>query len=417
MRRITLVLTVAVVMTAMLGMWSGTAGAQTTVDQDSAQGEGVSDRGESFSFTATAGPEGENATGTMTYQGAWDTVQAEVNCLSVVGNGAYIRGRIVASTSPPDTTLGIGNGAEFFVKDNGSPGAGQDQFIALVGSLKSGSCQDDLSNLAGPIRAGEIVVVDGNAGPPPPPPPPPDRDSDGVANDADNCPDAVNPDQIDSDGDGKGDACDPDKDGDGASNETDNCPDAANEDQKDADGDGQGDVCDEDRDGDGVSNGSDNCPDAANPDQRDTDGDGTGDECDATPGSTPGCEVEGKGSLSTNPKARFDLAAALERGETRPEGEVRYSDKAAGLRFASTRITSVIAHDSQATIRGEGRANGETVDFRVDVEDLSGDGRRDTFRIQLSNSYTATGAMRNGDIEIECDSGDEDDPEKDDGQE
>jgi hypothetical protein len=35
-----------------------------------------------------------------------------------------------------------------------------------------------------------------------------DQDSDGVLDQADNCPDLINPDQLDSDGDGSGDACD-----------------------------------------------------------------------------------------------------------------------------------------------------------------------------------------------------------------
>ena len=39
--------------------------------------------------------------------------------------------------------------------------------------------------------------------------PPPDSDADGVPDAQDNCPDVVNPDQADTDGDGKGDACDP----------------------------------------------------------------------------------------------------------------------------------------------------------------------------------------------------------------
>ena len=44
-----------------------------------------------------------------------------------------------------------------------------------------------------------------------------DRDGDGIADDGDICPDAVDPDQRDSDGDGVGDACDADADGDGVS--------------------------------------------------------------------------------------------------------------------------------------------------------------------------------------------------------
>jgi len=61
--------------------------------------------------------------------------------------------------------------------------------------------------------------------------PPPDTDGDGIGDDADNCPAAVNPLQQDADNDGVGDACD-------------NCPSACNIDQLDADNDGFGDACD-----------------------------------------------------------------------------------------------------------------------------------------------------------------------------
>ncbi len=39
--------------------------------------------------------------------------------------------------------------------------------------------------------------------------PRPDRDGDAVADEIDNCPDLVNPEQVDQDGDHAGDACDP----------------------------------------------------------------------------------------------------------------------------------------------------------------------------------------------------------------
>ena len=42
----------------------------------------------------------------------------------------------------------------------------------------------------------------------PPPPPPPDKDKDNVPDFRDNCPNDPNPDQKDSDGNGKGDVCD-----------------------------------------------------------------------------------------------------------------------------------------------------------------------------------------------------------------
>jgi len=66
----------------------------------------------------------------------------------------------------------------------------------------------------------------------------------------------------------------PDTDSDGIADATDNCPDAANVDQLDTDNDDIGNVCDVDDDNDGDDDGSDNCPLMANPDQLDTDMDG-----------------------------------------------------------------------------------------------------------------------------------------------
>jgi hypothetical protein len=101
-----------------------------------------------------------------------------------------------------------------------------------------------------------IIVRDGSG----------DEDEDGVVDGEDNCPCVNNPDQIDTDLDGEGDACasggalDLDPDGDGVDDYEDNCPLAANADQHDWDNDGIGDVCDDDLDGDGVLNENDLCP-------------------------------------------------------------------------------------------------------------------------------------------------------------
>ncbi|MGF1465127.1 MAG: thrombospondin type 3 repeat-containing protein [Sandaracinaceae bacterium] len=76
----------------------------------------------------------------------------------------------------------------------------------------------------------------------------PDTDGDGVGDfdplSPDICPNAFDPDQLDLDGDGLGDACDPDIDDDGLVNTLDNCAELANGDQLDADRDGRGDACD-----------------------------------------------------------------------------------------------------------------------------------------------------------------------------
>jgi hypothetical protein len=71
-----------------------------------------------------------------------------------------------------------------------------------------------------------------------------DEDGDGIADGEDNCPSVPNPNQLDTDGDGAGDACDSDDDNDGVADGTDNCAVSANADQADLDGDEIGDVCD-----------------------------------------------------------------------------------------------------------------------------------------------------------------------------
>lgn len=70
-----------------------------------------------------------------------------------------------------------------------------------------------------------------------------------------------------------------DGDGDGVPDIYDNCVEYPNPDQLDLDQNGRGDACD-DFDLDRVVNAKDNCPDHPNPDQLDTDGDGIGDACD-----------------------------------------------------------------------------------------------------------------------------------------
>jgi VCBS repeat-containing protein len=119
-----------------------------------------------------------------------------------------------------------------------------------------------------------------------------DSDDDGVEDGQDNCRLVDNADQADADGNGIGDACDGDRDGDSVDDAQDNCPSAQNSDQADLDGDGVGDACDPDVDGDDVDNDADNCPLVDNAEQIDQDDDGLGAACDEDDGALAEAEQE-----------------------------------------------------------------------------------------------------------------------------
>ena len=151
-----------------------------------------------------------------------------------------------------------------------------------------------------------------------------DDDADLIGNGFDNCQSAANPDQLDTDADGIGDACDLDDDDDSVADVDDNCASVANADQLDTDADGIGDACDPDDDNDTVADGADNCQFVANANQIDTDGDGLGDACDpdddddgladeadACDAEVPvGADVDGDGCTDTIARLR-DLVSAL----------------------------------------------------------------------------------------------------------
>ncbi len=132
-----------------------------------------------------------------------------------------------------------------------------------------------------------------------------DMDKDGILDFFDNCPLKFNTAQLDGDGDWVGDVCDPcpevydryqslsnlhihDPDHDGLTLLCDNCYYDANPDQKDSNGNGKGDACQacpkltaaENKDLDCIAPAEDNCPEHYNPGQEDMDGDGLGDACD-----------------------------------------------------------------------------------------------------------------------------------------
>lgn len=142
-----------------------------------------------------------------------------------------------------------------------------------------------------------------------------DHDSDGLPDGSDNCPRTANPDQIDTDGDLYGDACDDDDDGDSIGDYWDDCNPGEtgwnSAPNTDHDGDGCRDVSEDfDDDEDGIMDYYDECPEGPvgwistiendeNQDgceDQDTDGDGYVDQLDKCPGiSDDQADLDGDG--------------------------------------------------------------------------------------------------------------------------
>ncbi|MBU1683110.1 S-layer homology domain-containing protein, partial [Patescibacteria group bacterium] len=113
---------------------------------------------------------------------------------------------------------------------------------------------------------------------------------DGVGDICDNCPDDINPDQIDTDGDGLGDECD-------------NCPAVENPDQLDTDGDSEGNACDEDDD--------------------DSDNDGIDDDDDLVEGEPVGYNVAQQGTTVTLTAEGTGEVVFIARNVTTPSANVQ----------------------------------------------------------------------------------------------
>jgi len=83
-----------------------------------------------------------------------------------------------------------------------------------------------------------------------------------------------------------------------------------------------------------------------------------------------------------------------------PKRIVTYHDKAAGLKLRSVELTSVIVYSTtRAVILGTAAVNGQTTEFRVELEDRGEPGINDTFRISWSG-YEAGGLLNGGNIQI-----------------
>jgi hypothetical protein len=119
------------------------------------------------------------------------------------------------------------------------------------------------------------------------------------------------------------------------------------------------------------------------------------------PPSTSGARVIGGGSIPlSGGRGTFGLTASADR-EGDPGGNVTYQDHVTGRTVHSTQITAVVVTGTHARIFGKATVEGAgSFDFVVDVDDLGEPGTNDTFRIQMSDGYTAGGRLDGGNIQI-----------------
>lgn len=116
---------------------------------------------------------------------------------------------------------------------------------------------------------------------------------------------------------------------------------------------------------------------------------------DVGEGETCG-EVRGDGKLSTNPDLRFTFyKVKFENGVVRPIAEISFSDlkdRKHKIKFVSTSIDTLSISGDEATLTGSGLVNGTPVSFEAVVTD----GHPDSFSIELSNGYSASGDVATG---------------------
>ena len=93
---------------------------------------------------------------------------------------------------------------------------------------------------------------------------------------------------------------------------------------------------------------------------------------------------------------------SIKRNKKGINGPFSYRDRVQGFGFTASKFSSLVITGNQARFRGTAKlSKRSSVNFTVDVVDNGDPGTPlDTFSIQLSNGYSASGNLTNGNIRL-----------------
>jgi hypothetical protein len=120
-----------------------------------------------------------------------------------------------------------------------------------------------------------------------------------------------------------------------------------------------------------------------------------------------------KTSGKNNDKATFGVSGGIKNGG--PWGNLSYDDHANNVKVKSTSVTSYThIDDVTRKIEGIAKVNGQgSFNYTVIVADNGEPGRNDTFSLELSNGYKASGKLGGGNIQLHKGCKDKRDKDKD----
>jgi hypothetical protein len=109
-----------------------------------------------------------------------------------------------------------------------------------------------------------------------------------------------------------------------------------------------------------------------------------------------------------NDKATFGVSGGIKNNKF--WGQLSYNDHTNGVKVKSSSVTAYIVIDAVTRqIEGVADINGSgSFTYKVIVVDNGEPGRNDSFSIELSNGYSASGTLKGGNIQLhkDCDSKD-----------